>query len=81
MGTGTMARFYYEAHLFEDREGALHFTFQVPHALGQGIPFIRYSKHVNDDAARSALAAAIADCKRELNARGVPYSLEPKYVV
>jgi len=75
-----MARFYYEAHLFEDREGALRFTFEVPHALGPGIPFTRYSKHKNDEAARTALAAAVADCKRGLDARGVPYSLEPKYV-
>jgi hypothetical protein len=77
---GTMARFYYEAHLFEDREGARHFTFEVPHALGQGISFTRYSKHANDEAARTALAAAIEDCKRQLNMRGVPYTLEPKHV-
>jgi hypothetical protein len=80
MGKGTMARYYYEAHLFEDRGGALHFTFEVPHALGDGIPFTRYSKHANDDAARTALAAALADCKHALNERGIPYSLEPKFV-
>ena len=80
MGTGTMARYYYEAHLFEDCEGALHFTFEVPHALGQGIPFTRYSKHASDEAAWTALAAAIEDCRRALNTRGLPYTLEPKYV-
>jgi hypothetical protein len=80
-GVGVIAaQFYYEAHLFMDREGTRHFTFEVPHALGQGVPFTRYSKPASDEAAQAALEAAIEDCRRALNTRGVPYTLEPKHV-
>jgi len=74
------ARFYYEAHLFIDRDGVRHFTFHVPHALGPGTPFTKYSKPESDEAARAALEAAIAGCKLVLNERAVPYTLEPKHV-
>ena len=37
-------RFYYEAHLFKDREGEYHFMFEVPKALGPGLPFRIYSR-------------------------------------
>ncbi len=74
------ARFYYETHLFTDREGKLHFTFEVPHALGQGTPFTRYSRPEDAEAAYAALDAAIVACEAILNERAVPYTLEPKYV-
>ncbi len=78
--THMAARFYYETHLFTDREGKLHFTFEVPNALGQGRPFTRYSRPETDEAAYAALDAAIVACEAILNERAVPYTLEPKYV-
>ena len=68
-------RFYYEAHLFKDREGKCHFTFEVPHALGPGIPFRSYSKPANEEAADAAFEAAMAACKVALNTRAIPYTL------
>ena len=73
-------RFYYEAHLFKDREGKYHFTFEVPHALGPGIPFRSYSRPETEAAAEAAFEAAMAACKVALNTRAMPYTLEPKYV-
>jgi hypothetical protein len=73
-------RFYYEAHLFKDREGKCHFTFEVPHALGPGLPFRSYARPENEKAADAAFEAGMAACKAALNRRAIPYTIDPKYV-
>jgi hypothetical protein len=42
--TPVATKFYYEAHVFTDRAGKDHFTFQVPHALGPRLAFRSYSR-------------------------------------
>jgi len=74
------SRFYYEAHLFKDRAGKYHFTFEVPHALGLGVPFRSYSRPADEKAAEAAFDAAMAECRSALNERAIPYRLDPKYV-
>jgi hypothetical protein len=76
----TENRFYYEAHLFKDRAGKYHFTFEVPDALGPGSPFRSYSRPADEKAAEVAFDTAMVECKTALNRRAIPYTLNPKYV-
>jgi hypothetical protein len=80
MTTPAAKRFYYEAHLFEDRAGKYHFTFEVPHALGPGLPFRSYSRPADKNAAEAHFEAAMAECRAALNKHAIPYRLDPKYV-
>lgn len=70
------ARFFYKATRHRGSDGVLHFDFEVPHALGPGIPFTRHTDPSSEAASQADLESAIEACRRVLDQLGVPYTLE-----